>query len=55
MRRFLASKLAYTLNSTPPLKADRIEERKINPKRMQWKSIISYKIGDRNKAQQALK
>ena len=45
-----------TLKFSPPLKADRIEERKINPKRMQRE--INNQLQDRGigtKAQQALK
>ena len=45
-----------TLKFSPPVKADRIEERKINPKRMQWE--INSQLQDRGigtKAQQALK
>lgn len=45
-----------TLKFSPPVKADRIEERKINPKRMQRE--INSQLQDRGigtKAQQALK
>lgn len=45
-----------TLKFSPPVKADRIEERKINPKRMQRE--INSQLQDRSigtKAQQALK